>query len=76
MRTLALIALLLTAAAAMPASAAPVYLPEDQRACQDDAFRLCNHAVPDEQKVRACFMANFRKLTPGCRKVFQRGRRK
>jgi hypothetical protein len=72
MRTLALIALLLTAAT--PASAAPAYSPEDQRACQDDAFRLCNHAVPDEQKVKACFMANFRKLSPGCRRVFQRGR--
>ena len=56
-----------------PASA---YTQEAQQACQDDAFRLCNNAIPDEQKVKACFIANMRKLSPGCRKVFQRPRNK
>ena len=74
MRKLALIAFLLTVAT--PASAASAYSPDDQRACQDDAFRLCNHAIPDEQRVKACFVANMRKLSPACRRVFQRGRRR
>jgi len=74
MRKLALIAFVLTVATlSAPASA---YTQEEQRACQDDAFRLCNHAIPDEQKVKACFIANMKKLSPGCRKVFQRPRRR
>jgi hypothetical protein len=68
----ALIAFVLTVATlSAPASA---YTQNEQQACQDDAFRLCNHAIPDEQKVKACFIANMRKLSPGCRKVFQRPR--
>ena len=74
MRKLALIAFVLTAATlAAPASA---YTQNEQQACPDDAFRLCNHAIPDEQKVKACFIANMKKLSPGCRKVFQRPRRR
>lgn len=74
MRKFALIAFVLTLATfAAPASA---YTQEEQAACQDDAFRICNHAIPDEQKVKACFLANMKKLSPACRRVFQRPRRR
>ena len=74
MRKLALIAFVLTVATfSVPASA---YTQEAQQACQDDAFRLCNHAIPDEQKVKACFLANLKKLSPACRRQFQRPRRR
>jgi hypothetical protein len=74
MRILALIAFGLAAGAfATPTSA---YTQEEQLACQDDAFRVCGHAVPDEQRVKACMMANVKRLSPGCRRMFQRGRRR
>ena len=74
MRKFALIAFVLTVASlSAPASA---YTQEEQAACQDDAFRICNHAIPDEQKVKACFLANMKKLSPACRRLFQRPRRR
>jgi hypothetical protein len=51
------------------------YTQEEQQACQDDAFRLCNHAIPDEQRVKACLISNMRRLSPQCRRLFNRGRR-
>ena len=54
---------------------AHAYTQEEQMACQDDAFRLCGNAVPDEQRVKACLLANMRRLSPTCRRMFQRGRR-
>jgi hypothetical protein len=50
--------------------------PEEQAACQDDAFKFCNEQIPDESKVKACLLHNMRKLTPACRKMFSRPRRK
>jgi hypothetical protein len=61
---------------AMPAPPASAATPEEQRACQDDAFRLCERAIPDEARVRACMTANVRKLSPGCRRFFIRPRRR
>jgi hypothetical protein len=61
--------------AALPTSPAAAYTAADQAACQDDAFRLCNNAIPDERRVRACLVANMRRLSPQCRRAFQRGRR-
>lgn len=49
--------------------------PEDERACTPDAFRLCEEAIPDRERVKACLIANMRRLSPECRQVFQRGRR-
>ena len=49
---------------------------EDQRAaCQDDAFRLCASAIPDEQRVKACMVANMQRLSPACRRMFRPGQR-
>jgi len=50
--------------------------PEEQAACQGDAFRLCERAIPDERRVKACLLSNMRRLSPPCRRVFQRGPRR
>ncbi|MEA2990059.1 MAG: hypothetical protein QOG83_2770 [Alphaproteobacteria bacterium] len=50
---------------------AQAYSQQDQMACQDDAFRLCGQAIPDERRVRACLIANKRRLSPACRKLFR-----
>jgi hypothetical protein len=47
-----------------------------QQACTNDAFRLCERAIPDEAKVKGCLLANLRRLSPACKKVFARGRRR
>ena len=49
---------------------------EAQQACQDDAFKFCNELIPDEEKVKACLIHNLRRLTPACRRMFSRGRRR
>ena len=59
---------------AMPAQAQPTL--EQRQACEQDAFRLCNDAIPDEQRVRQCLVRNMRRLNPICRSAFQRGRRR
>jgi hypothetical protein len=50
------------------------YTEEERQACEGDAFKLCNHAIPDQERVKACLIANMSKLTPACRRMFQRGR--
>jgi hypothetical protein len=44
--------------------------PEQRAACEPDAFRLCNDAIPDSTRVEACLRVKMRQLTPGCRAVF------
>ena len=58
---------------AMPAEAQPT--PAQRQACQDDAFKFCNDAIPDEQRVRQCLVRNMRRLNPVCRGAFARKRR-
>jgi hypothetical protein len=38
-----------------------------EQACHDDAFRFCNDAIPDRDKVGACLRRNARGLSPACR---------
>ena len=59
---------------AVPAEAQPT--PAQRDACQQDAFRLCNDAIPDEQRVRQCLVRNMRRLNPTCRSAFHRERRR
>jgi hypothetical protein len=59
---------------AMPAEAQPT--PAQRQACEQDAFRLCNDAIPDEQRVRQCLVRNMRRLNPTCRAAFHRGRKR
>jgi hypothetical protein len=58
----------------LPAQAQPT--PAQRQACEQDAFRLCEHAIPDENRVRQCLVANMRRLNPVCRSAFQRGKAK
>jgi hypothetical protein len=58
------------------AGSASAVTPEEQQACQDDAFKFCDAQIPDEDKVKACLIANLRKLSPACKKMFSRPRRR
>jgi hypothetical protein len=48
----------------------------DRQACESDAYRLCQDAIPDEQAVKSCLLRRFRSLSPGCKRAFSRGRRR
>jgi hypothetical protein len=52
-------------------AASRAYTPEEQQACSDDAFRLCNADIPDVDRVTACMVRNKSQLTPGCRAHFR-----
>jgi len=73
-----LIALGIVLAGIAFAAPAPVqaYTEQERQACESDAFRLCNDAIPDEQRVKACLISNRLRLSPPCRRLFQRGRRR
>jgi len=43
--------------------------PEERQACTDDAFRVCQQAVPDRDRVFACLVQNSTALSPLCRKA-------
>ena len=58
-----LLGLTLTALAPVPAAAQMT----PEQACTNDAFRLCNDAIPDRDKVGACLRRNARSLSPDCR---------
>jgi hypothetical protein len=48
------------------------YTQADADACTQDAFRLCQAAIPDEGRVAHCLAQNKRKLSPACKIVFSR----
>lgn len=64
-----LIACALTVMAPLPALA---YTQQDADACTPDAFRLCQQAIPDENRVAQCLATNKRQLSPACAVVFSR----
>ena len=69
--TLALgMALAALSAAALP-SASHAYTPEEQAACQPDAFRLCGSEIPDIDRVKACMLARRAQLSPECKRFFR-----
>jgi len=47
------------------------YTPEEQQACQPDAFRLCGPEIPDVDRVTACMVARKSELSPECRRFFR-----
>jgi len=49
------------------------YTPEQQQACQPDAFRLCGPEIPDVDRVTACMIAKKSQLSPQCRAFFRAG---
>jgi hypothetical protein len=68
-------AFLLTGLWLLSPSPAAAYTQAEQQACQDDAFRLCGDFIPDERRVKACLISKMRRLSPACRRIFQRARR-
>jgi hypothetical protein len=49
------------------------YTPEQQQACQPDAFRLCGSEIPDVDRITACMIAKKSQLSPECRQYFRAG---
>jgi hypothetical protein len=49
--------------------------PAERAACQTDAFRLCTHAMPDRDRVRACLRQHMPRLNSLCRGALQRSRK-
>jgi hypothetical protein len=45
--------------------------PEERQACTDDAFRVCQDAIPDRDRVFACLIANSTALSPLCRHALE-----
>jgi hypothetical protein len=59
------------AATSLPAAA---YTQADVDACTPDAMRLCQHAIPDRNRVAQCLVKNKRQLGAACTVVFNRVR--
>jgi hypothetical protein len=55
--------------AALP-TAGHAYTPEEQAACQPDAFRLCGSEIPNIDRVKACMLARRAQLSPECKRYF------
>ncbi len=51
----------------------PTLREQAEQVCYNDVTTLCNDAVPDEDRIRACMAAKRAQLSPGCRKVFEQG---
>jgi hypothetical protein len=49
---------------------------EERAACQQDAFRVCGHAIPDRDRVRSCLRQNIRRISALCRGALQRSDRR
>src|SRR5215210_4484557 len=43
--------------------------PEERQACTDDAFRVCQQAIPDRGRVFACLIQNSATLSSLCRRA-------
>ncbi|HEY1474795.1 MAG TPA: hypothetical protein VGF53_12000 [Pseudolabrys sp.] len=46
------------------------YTQADADACTPDAFRLCQHVIPDAGRVTQCLVSNKPRLSPACKIVF------
>jgi hypothetical protein len=58
----------LAAAFAMTSlTAAFAETPEERQACTDDAFRVCQQAIPDRDRVFACLVQNASQVSALCR---------
>lgn len=47
-----------------------------QNACQSDAYKFCNDAIPDRAKVASCLFKHKREISPACRTVIGGGEKK
>jgi hypothetical protein len=44
--------------------------PQQRAACEQDAYRLCNQFIPDEDRTANCLRRNRLRLSPACRTLF------
>lgn len=42
---------------------------DEQQACENDAFKFCQDAIPDEDRVYACLHKHRHEISPTCRKA-------
>jgi len=49
--------------------------PQQQAACEDDAYRLCPDEIPDEARITSCLARHKASLSPACRAQFESGRK-
>ena len=74
MRKLIALGIVLAGIAFVAPASVQAYTEEERQACEADAFRLCGQAIPDQERVKACLITNMSRLSPACRRMFQRGR--
>jgi hypothetical protein len=43
---------------------------DQQRACRPNVFRFCATEIPNVQRITACLLRNFDRLSPDCAAVF------
>ena len=67
----AILAALLLAGAAMPASAQSGPSPQEQMACRGDASKFCAEHIGKPPQMNACLRENKAKLSDTCRKVVE-----
>jgi|SRR5437868_5541842 hypothetical protein len=51
------------------ATAAIAETPEERQACMDDAFKHCERAIPDQDRVFACLVHNHQLISALCRQA-------
>jgi hypothetical protein len=71
MKTSVLAALLLAAAAVLPAAAQSGPTPQEQMACRSDAGKFCAEHIGKPPQMNACLRENKSKLSDSCRKVVE-----
>ncbi|SFO49302.1 Cysteine rich repeat-containing protein [Bradyrhizobium sp. Ghvi] len=67
----AILAALLLAGAALPASAQSGPSPQEQMACRGDASKFCAEHIGKPPQMNACLRENKTKLSDACRKVVE-----
>jgi hypothetical protein len=53
------------------AALAQNYTPDQQSACQGDAFKFCAGDIPNIPAIEACLKSNVNQLSPPCRAEFE-----
>ena len=79
MKVRSLIAAVLLVSGALPATAAK--LPSEatklrqqaEHLCYGDVQKLCNDAIPDEDRIKACMKVHHAQLSPACAAIYDQG---
>ena len=48
------------------------YTQEDANACTPDVMRLCQQAIPDQNRITQCLYQHRSEVTPACYAVYKR----